>query len=906
MRQTGKNSRTGRKGRGGGSPKISSAKRRQLQPEVSPSKTFDTHQQKDERLRLLVQQAPAIFWTTDEDLRITSSLGGGLKALGLKPGQVIGMTLYEYFDHRDPEFLPIAAHLRALAGESVTFNFSYQDRHFQSHVEPLRDSDDMIRGVTGIAFDMTDRVSLELASRESEERYRAFVQHSSEGIWRFELDSPLFTELSEDDQVDFFYEHAYLAECNDVIARMYGYASAEQITGARLTEFLPRMNLTNVLMLRDFIRQDYRLVDRESVDSDRNGNVRYSLDNFVGFVQDGYLYRCWGVRRDITERKQAEALQSALYRVAEKASSAEDMQEFYRAIHGIVGELMSVKNLYIALYDQANRNLSFPYWVDEIDPQPQTTGLGRGATEYILRTGQPLLASPQKIRDLVEQGEMEDLGAPSLDYLGVPLKTGERTFGALVIQSYSESLRYGEREKEVLTFVSQHIASAIERKRAEETIRHQAYHDSLTMLPNRMLFGDRFNQALAQANRNKQMLAMLFLDLDRFKTINDTLGHAVGDRLLKSVAERLRTCTRDGDTIARLGGDEFMILISGARNIEDVAKVAEKILHVVRPSFHIEGQDLHITTSIGISLYPYDGSDAETLVKNADIALYRAKEHGRNNYQMYTPSMNARAMEQLALENRLRRALERQEFILHYQPIVDISNRNLSGMEALVRWRSPEGELVSPLDFIPLAEDTGLIVPLGEWVLQSACVQNRSWQNQGYRPHRVSVNLSFRQFQQKDLIQTIGGILRDTKMDSNMLELELTESILMKDPEMAIETMRELGSMGIRISIDDFGVGYSSLSYLRRFPIHTLKIDRSFVRDSISDPDDAAIVTAIISMAHSLKLKVVGEGVETEGQLRFLQSQGCDCIQGHYFSEPLPPSDFLKVLINQNSLAQPQ
>jgi diguanylate cyclase (GGDEF)-like protein/PAS domain S-box-containing protein len=969
----------------------------------------------------ILEQTPAVLWTTDLNLIFTSSVGAALQKMNLQPGQVVGMSLFDYFQTRDPEYLPLKAHLDALQGKATAYELDFQDRHYQVSVGPLRGPDNVIIGTTGIAFDATERLQAEMALRKSEERYRAFIEQSSEGIWRFEMERPIPINLPEDDQIDMLFKVAYLAECNDVFAQMYGYLKAEDLVGARLGDLMIKEDPQNREYFRACIRSGYRLVDAETHEVDREGNPKHILNNLVYVVENGCVVRAWGTQRDITEKKQAEeavrdsearyrqlvelapdavmvhsggliqfvnpacvtllgatgakaligksimefvhptyqqlvrervrsvteeqkpmplieeklirldgsvidvevatmpflstpgagiqvvirditerkraeAIQSALYRISERTTTTQDLGELYAAIHQIIGELMDAKNFYIALHDPATRLVRFPYFVDEIDQTPEPRELGRGLTEYILRTGRSQLATPERFTELVEQGEVLDVGAPSLDWLGVPLKSGDRTYGVLVVQSYSEHVRYGERDKDVLTFVSQHIATAIERKRAEETIRHQAYHDALTLLPNRMLFRDRFTQALAQAYRHSQMLAMLFLDLDRFKTINDTLGHAVGDQLLQGVAERLRTVVRDGDTIARLGGDEFMVLVSGVRAVEDVAKIAEKLMHVVRPYFYYSGHELHVTTSIGISLYPHDGTDADTLVKNADIALYRAKEHGRNNYQMYTPSMNARALEQLALENKLRRALERKEFVLHYQPIVDAGSGKMQGMEALVRWDRDGEELLFPGEFIGLAEDTGLIVPLGDWVLYTACAQNKRWQRMGHPSQRVAVNLSARQFQHKSLIQDVTDILNETGLEPRYLELELTESILAKNVEQAAETLLELKNMGIRISIDDFGIGYSSLGYLKRFPLHTLKIDQSFVRDSIISADDASIVSAIISMAHSLKLTVVAEGVETQGQLRLLQSQNCDRLQGRLFSYPLPPDEFVSLL----------
>jgi diguanylate cyclase (GGDEF)-like protein len=586
-------------------------------------------------------------------------------------------------------------------------------------------------------------------------------------------------------------------------------------------------------------------------------------------------------------------IQSALYRITEKTNTTRDLNELYQAIHEIVGQLMYAKNFYIALYEPLTDSLTFPYFVDEVDKEAPAQAAGTGLTGYVMRTGKPMLITRDSQLELAAANEVGLIGTPSVDWLGVPLKSGETIFGALVVQSYNEESRFNQQDKEVLTFVSQHIATALERKQAEEMIRHHAFHDALTLLPNRLLFRDRFSQALVHAHRTRELVAMMFLDLDRFKNINDTLGHPVGDRVLQEVASRLNQCLREDDTIARLGGDEFMLMLPGLRQIEDAAKVAQKIMLSMKPAFSINGLDLHITTSIGISLFPHDGSDPETLIKNADIALYRAKESGRNNYQMYSPAMNVRALELLALENRLRGALDRKEFVLHYQPQIDTRTGRVIGSEALVRWVGRDGRLILPSEFIPLSEETGIIFSLGEWVLHSACKQNRDWHAQGHPRIPVSVNISGKQFQQPNLYQLISDIIDDTGLPPEYLELELTETMIMQNPARAVETLRALRSRGIRISIDDFGTGYSSLSQLRHFPIEALKIDQSFVRDCVSSFDDAAIVEAIISMAHTLKLRVVAEGVETKEQLDFMRRHGCDIIQGFYFSKAIEPDAFL-------------
>jgi diguanylate cyclase (GGDEF)-like protein len=419
-------------------------------------------------------------------------------------------------------------------------------------------------------------------------------------------------------------------------------------------------------------------------------------------------------------------------------------------------------------------------------------------------------------------------------------------------------------------------------------IEHLAYHDALTGLPNRPLFMDRLIVALAQAARSHQKLAVFFLDLDRFKDINDSLGHTTGDSLLKSVAERVRRCVREGDTVARFGGDEFTLMIPKIENIEDAAKIAQKIIDTLKIPFVINEREMFVTTSIGISVYPGDGTDPETLVRNADTAMYRAKDQGRDNYQLYAPAMNARALERLALENMLRKAVGQNELVLFYQPQVDAKTRSVIGVEALIRWKHPELGLLPPAIFIGVAESSGLIVPIGEWTLRTACRQIRTWQRKLDSDIRVAVNLSARQFQQADLVDTIRSAIDDAGIHPSSLEVEITESNAMQNAENTMYTLRELKNLGVRISMDDFGTGYSSLNYLKRFPIDTLKLDKSFINDVTTDPSDASIVSAVIQMAHSLRLNVVAEGVEREEQLDFLVGQKCDTIQGYYFSQPLP------------------
>jgi diguanylate cyclase (GGDEF)-like protein len=442
---------------------------------------------------------------------------------------------------------------------------------------------------------------------------------------------------------------------------------------------------------------------------------------------------------------------------------------------------------------------------------------------------------------------------------------------------------------------------SIERKRYQVQLEHQANYDALTGLPNRNLLHDRMRQAV-YAQRSARAMAVVFIDLDRFKFVNDSLGHGTGDKLLRGMADRLRDVLREGDTVARLGGDEFVVILNDQSGEEVIFRAMQRIMGEIGKPMTIEGKELFVTCSAGISLYPQDGVDVDTLLKNADAAMYRAKDHGRNNFQFYTSEMNERINERLAMENALRRALERNELLLHYQQKVDLASGAICGAEALVRWNHPEWGLQRPERFIPLAEETGFIVQIGEWVLRETCRQTREWLDRGLEPGLVSVNLSARQFRQDGLVRMVSRILEETRLDSRYLEIELTESMVMHNVAGAIATLHGLKSLGVALSVDDFGTGYSSLAYLKDLPIGTLKIDRSFVRAIRSSEGgdassrDGVIAQAVISLGHALQLKVIAEGVETEPQLRFLRQHGCDEVQGFYFGEPLPPEGHARLL----------
>ena len=474
---------------------------------------------------------------------------------------------------------------------------------------------------------------------------------------------------------------------------------------------------------------------------------------------------------------------------------------------------------------------------------------------------------------------IQALRVGAFDYISKPIDLRHVEASVERALKHSELLKEKRRYKEQLENLLQQRTAQVD---------WLAYYDTVTKLPNRALFEDRLTQACSIARSTDQSLGVLFISLDQFKKVNDSLGHGPGDSLLREFAERLKSCISESDTVARFGNDEFALLLTQIDGTNDVIETIGSLSQVLQFSFDLPGHEVYATASVGVSMFPIDGEDCHTLLKNAGAALYKAKKSGGANYQFYTADMHELATRRLALETSLRRAIQNEEFLIHYQPRVSVDSLAITGVEALVRWQHPQLGLVSPLEFIPLAEDTGLIVPIGEWVLRQACEQNRRWQDEGFAPVQMAVNISGRQFHDRDLSQTVIRILKESGLAPNHLELELTESSIMYNAEFAAGVLTRWRNMGINISIDDFGTGVSSLASLKRLPIGALKIDQSFVRDATTDPDDAAIVMAIITLAHNLRLRVVAEGVETEEQLRFLQLLRCDEIQGYFFSKPLP------------------
>jgi diguanylate cyclase (GGDEF)-like protein len=482
---------------------------------------------------------------------------------------------------------------------------------------------------------------------------------------------------------------------------------------------------------------------------------------------------------------------------------------------------------------------------------------------------------------------IESMRAGAFDYITKPLDI--RQVHAAVRRALEHHELLSEKRR-----YENHLEDLVQERTAE--IEHLAYYDRLTDLPNRVLFADRCAQSLAVAQRNHHQAGVLLVSLDRFEKINDTLGHDAGDVVLTEAAERLRNCVGKGDTVARFDGDEFALLLSRVNEAGNLADVSLAITEAFKPPFQLGRQEVYVTVSIGIGIFPLNGADHSTILRNAGAALYRAKKHAGNNYQFYTADMNAQALKRLAFETSLRRAIENEEFITYYQPVVNLASGDVVGSEALVRWRHPELGLLPPAKFIGLAEDTGMIVEIGDVVMRSACAQTRAWQERGFGRLRIAVNVSARHFQQATFLDRMVQTLSGTRLDPACLELELTETSIVENPEAAAELLTRVRNLGARVSIDDFGTGYSSLSYLKRLPIDTVKLDRSFVKGATSDPDDAALVMAIITLAHNLDLKVIAEGVETDEQLNFLRLLRCDEAQGYLFSKPVPAEVFESLL----------
>jgi diguanylate cyclase (GGDEF)-like protein/PAS domain S-box-containing protein len=691
--------------------------------------------------------------------------------------------------------------------------------------------------IVATIVDVTARKLAEEKQRLSEERF-AKVFHSSP-------DAIVISRLTDGTYID----------VNEAWAKLCGYPR-EDVIGKSSVELGFWVDVRDRQRMVDGLTRDGSIRDFEFRLRRRDGTLAEAL--LSGEVIELNGEKCMlGLLADVTDKKRA---------LAQLKASERRFADVVEAAGEFIWET-DIRNVFTFLSDRVERVVG--YTPAEL--------IGKHASFYMPED------EVERVRQWFAAREAPETAFSALEHVAIT-KEGRRIW----LQASGVPV-WGEDGK--LAGFRGTGLDITERKAAEQRIEELATRDPLTQLPNRRLLMDRISQGVLAAQRNNELMAVLFVDLDRFKTINDSLGHAIGDLLLKQVAQRLIALMRRGDTLARLGGDEFVVVLESLRVPEDAGAVAAKIIASVSAPFEIDGRVLNSSASVGISVYPNDAADGPTLIRNADMAMYFAKEHGRHNYQFFSQEMNARAVEKLAMESTLRTAIERQQFELHYHPKFCMEKGTLCGAEALVRWRHPELGLIPPGRFISIAEETGLIVPLGEWVLRESCRQSREWATLHGRPMPIAVNLSVGQLN-KSITRTVHDILAETGLEAKFLELEITESMLMKNVDENVEILRQLSDLGVSIAIDDFGTGYSSLAYLRRFRIDTLKIDQSFVRDVDTNLDDAAIIEAIIALGHSLKLNVVAEGVETESQRRTLNTLHCDQCQGFLFSEPLPVAAF--------------
>jgi len=605
---------------------------------------------------------------------------------------------------------------------------------------------------------------------------------------------------------------------------------------------------------------------------------------------------------DITKIHNEEVKKSCIYKISEAIHDSDDLETLYKEIHYILSTVTDVRNFYIALVDWETEMVSFPYFLDQYDKIPSPYKMNKGLTEYVLRNGDSLLLNKEIYKNLLKSKDIEPIGQNCFNWLGVPLKLANgKTIGMICVQNYTDDYIYTEEDMKILQYSSDQIAMAIKRKVDDIKIHKQAHYDDLTGLTNKALFHDRLDQAIHNAERKDDVLAVLFIDLDNFKYVNDSMGHSIGDKLLKIIGNKLIESTRKSDTVSRWGGDEFTILLPNIKRLSGIYKLCDRILNTHLNNIIIEGQELHITASIGISLFPQDGINPDVLIKNADAAMYKSKDLGKNQFHLYKPDMNEEVMERLNVETNLFRAIKNEEFQIVYQPQMSLKSNKIVGFEALVRWNQPDMGVLAPYKFIPIAEETNLIIPLGEWIIKKVCEQAKKWHDKGFSLN-AGINISAKQFNQDKLVEVIQNTINTTGINPNLIELELTESIIMKNVKRTLKICSKLKKMGVNISVDDFGTGYSSLSYLKDFPIDKLKIDQSFISNLADhDGDDAKIANLVIDLGHKLGLDVVAEGVETQNQIDFLRKYACDEIQGFILSKPLEINEFEKLIKEHSS-----
>jgi diguanylate cyclase (GGDEF)-like protein/PAS domain S-box-containing protein len=691
---------------------------------------------------------------------------------------------------------------------------------------------------------------------------------------------------------------------NQVTASRMGLAGPQELIGKTDLELLsPEIANKFYADEQEIVRSGRPKIDMEECVFGASGDKTWISTTKVPLRnKHDEIFGVAGMSRDITERRLAEALRDGQAGILEMIAMSAPLEEVLEHLvllmesqfTGIIGSVLLIDEDGERLRHGAAPSLPEAYAkaIDGVRIGPKVGSCGTAAYRREAVFVADIMTDPlwDDYKDLAAaHGLRSCWSTPILSHQGAVLGT---------FALYSRQVREpAEAEMRLIDVATRIAGIAIERKLAEDRIHFMANHDALTGLPNRALLSDRLSQALLYAQRYDRSVTVLFVDLDNFKFVNDSLGHNAGDELLRTVARRVVDCVRATDTVVRLGGDEFVIvLVDQPKSADAISTTVQKIRAAIAEPVRLEGHDLKVTSSIGIANYPSDGMNAETLLANADAAMYRAKDIGRDSFQFYTPELDTRVHEKFLLQEELRNAVARSEFALLYQPQVDLRTRRVFAVEALIRWKHPTLGMLSPIKFIPLAEETGMIVPIGEWVLREACRQNKAWQDAGLPPIVVSVNVSARQFKEKNLVNHVVGALADSGLDARYLELEVTESLIMQDVELAVATMKELQGLGVQLSIDDFGTGYSSLSALKTFPVARLKIDKSFIDGLPANENDKAVASAVISLGQKLNLRVIAEGVETDAQATFLRDNNCDEMQGYLFSRPAPPQKIAELL----------
>jgi diguanylate cyclase (GGDEF)-like protein/PAS domain S-box-containing protein len=809
-------------------------------------------------LQTLVDNLPDRIYVKDRQGRFLLQNAENVKAHGARsPEELLGKTIYDLYPREVAERIQAEDNSIFESGrqlvnrERATTDASGNSRWQLTSKVPLRDDAGNIVALVGVNRDITEQKLASQFLLDSEKRYHDLFDLTPLPIWVLDEES------------------LKLVTANQAALDKYGY-TLEEIQAKTVLDLQieqDRESVASQLRQRDPTQPAKYL--RRHVTKD--GGVIMAEVTAKPFVFRGRPSRIILIN-DITDRL---GVERALRESEEQ-------------------------------FSQLANNIPQVFWISDASLK-QTIYISPACEQMLGVRPEDLRANPRKLVEAVHpEDRVKLMNARKYAALG-NYDEKYRIVRPDGTVRWVQDLAFPVRDADGKVYRVAGIAEDItQRKEAEEKLVYFAHYDGLTGLSNRVLFRDRLEQSMAQGRRRDWLVGVIMLDLDRFKIANDTLGHAAGDMLLKQVAVRLTDCVRPGDTVGRFSGDEFGIILSDLRNAGDVRLVAQKILNAFSEPFKLEASDIHVTASIGISMYPSDSDDCDTLIKYADTALHRAKDSGRNNFQFYTAEMNVRALHRLNLENNLRHAIERQEFLLHYQPKASLSSGLTTGLEALLRWQDPKSGLVSPVEFVPVLEETGLIIPVGEWVIGEVCAQIKRWEAADITPVPVAINLSGRQFLAQDLGSVVKRLLDKHGINPALIELEITESSLMVNTEEAVHTLEYLNSLGVSLAIDDFGTGYSSLSYLKRFPLDSLKIDRSFVRDITSDAEDAAITRAVISMAHSLGLKVVAEGVETEAQMSFLAANACDEIQGYYLARPLAVADCSKWLQQPLHITRPE